>query len=67
LVCHGHRHIMGAGAIGELDAEIQVVALPSTTLGDKSRGRLDGLLRYSVAGLRADGTWGVALVAVGDH
>jgi len=66
LVCHGHRHALTAGVIGERDAEIAVVGLPSTTLGDKSRtGMLDGVLRYAVAGLRRDGSWGVALRPVG--
>jgi hypothetical protein len=46
--------------IGERDAEIAVVGLPSTTLGDKSiDGMLDGVLRYAVAGLRSDGGWAV--------
>lgn len=43
-----------------------VVGLPSTTLGDKSTGeQLDGVMRYGVAGLRADHTWGVAIQDVG--
>jgi hypothetical protein len=64
LVCHGHRHAMTAGTIG---GGVSVVGLPSTTLGDKSvTGQLDGILRYSVAGLRLDGTgWGVAVREVG--
>jgi hypothetical protein len=63
LVCHGHRHALSAGLIGDA---IAVVGLPSTTLGDKSiDGMLDGVLRYGVAGLRADGSWGVALHQVG--
>jgi hypothetical protein len=67
LVCHGHRHALSAGMIGELDAEIAVVGLPSTTLGDKSlTGMLDGVLRYAVAGLRPDGSWAVALRPVGE-
>jgi hypothetical protein len=62
LVCHGHRHIITAGEVGHADAPIAVLGLPSTTLGDKSHGApLDGILRYGVAGLRRDGTWGVAL------
>jgi hypothetical protein len=66
LVCHGHRHALSAGVIGERDAEIAVVGLPSTTLGDKSiDGMLDGVLRYAVAGLRRDGSWAVALHPVG--
>jgi hypothetical protein len=66
LVCHGHRHALTAGLIGEPSAPIAVVGLPSTTLGDKSiSGMLDGVLRYGIAGLRADGTWGVALRQVG--
>lgn len=66
LVCHGHRHALSAGVIGERDAEIAVVGLPSTTLGDKSiDGMLDGVLRYAVAGLRGDGSWAVALHPVG--
>jgi 3',5'-cyclic AMP phosphodiesterase CpdA len=64
LVCHGHRHAMTAGTIGD---GVSVVGLPSTTLGDKSvTGQLDGVLRYTVAGLRLDGTgWGVAVREVG--
>jgi hypothetical protein len=66
LVCHGHRHALSAGVIGDRDAEIAVVGLPSTTLGDKSiTGMLDGVLRYAIAGLRRDGSWGVALRPVG--
>jgi hypothetical protein len=66
LVCHGHRHALTAGLIGAPEAPISVVGLPSTTLGDKSiTGMLDGVLRYGVAGLRADGTWAVALRQVG--
>jgi hypothetical protein len=66
LVCHGHRHALSAGMIGDDDAAIAVVGLPSTTLGDKSLdGMLDGVLRYGVAGLRRDGTWGVGLHQVG--
>jgi hypothetical protein len=66
LVCHGHRHALTAGLIGDTDAPIAVVGLPSTILGDKSvTGMLDGVLRYGVAGLRRDGTWGVALRSVG--
>jgi hypothetical protein len=66
LVCHGHRHALSAGMIGEHGGEIAVVGLPSTTLGDKSlTGMLDGVLRYAVAGLRGDGSWAVALRPVG--
>ncbi len=62
LVCHGHRHALTAGMIGD----VAVVGLPSTILGDKSQtGQLDGTLRYAIAGLRRDGTWGVALRQVG--
>jgi len=64
LVCHGHRHALTAG---RLDNGVAVVGLPSTTMGDKSvTARLDGILRYAVAGLRRDGSgWGVALREVG--
>jgi calcineurin-like phosphoesterase family protein len=63
LVCHGHRHALTAGTLG---GEISVIGLPSTTLGDKSAtGVLDGILRYAIAGLRRDGTWGVAFRQVG--
>ena len=66
LVCHGHRHALTAGLVGDRDAPIAVVGLPSTTLGDKSlKGKLDGVLRYGVAGLRSDGTWAVGLHDVG--
>lgn len=66
LVCHGHRHAMTAGVVGDADAEIAIVGLPSTTLGDKSiSGTLDGMLRYGIAGLRHDGSWGVAMQNVG--
>ncbi len=66
MVCHGHRHALTAGVVGEPDAPISVVGLPSTIFGDKSvTGMLDGVLRYGVAGLRSDGTWAVALQAVG--
>jgi hypothetical protein len=67
LVCHGHRHVLTAGRIIDpaIGAAIDVIGLPSTTLGNKPRGVLDGILRYAVPGLRADGTWGVAPVAVG--
>lgn len=66
LVCHGHRHALTAGVVGDRDAPIAVVGLPSTTLGDKSiNGMLDGVLRYGVAGLRRDGTWAVGLHHVG--
>jgi hypothetical protein len=62
LVCHGHRHIFATGSVGD---RISIVGLPSTTLGDKARGTLDGVLRYAIAGLRRDGTWGVAIREVG--
>jgi len=66
LICHGHRHALTAGVVGDADAPIAVVGLPSTTLGDKSiSGRLDGMLRYGVAGLRGDGSWAVGLRRVG--
>ncbi len=66
LVCHGHRHSLTAGTFGDPDAPVAVVGLPSSTFGDKSHtGQLDGVLRYGVAGLRADGSWGVALHDVG--
>jgi hypothetical protein len=66
LICHGHRHALTAGVVGDGDAPIAVVGLPSTTLGDKSiSGRLDGMLRYGIAGLRRDGSWAVALRRVG--
>ena len=66
LVCHGHRHALTAGEVGDADAPIAVVGLPSTTLGDKSTsGMLDGVLRYGIAGLRRDGTWAVAIHEVG--
>lgn len=67
LVCHGHRHALTAGEIGDHDAPIAVVGLPSTTLGDKAAtGRLDGILRYAVAGLARDGSgWRVAIREVG--
>jgi hypothetical protein len=65
LACHGHRHIMTAGVVGDRDAEIAVVGLPSTTLGDKSNGGvLDCVPRYAIAGLRRDGSWGVAMRAI---
>jgi hypothetical protein len=63
VVVHGHRHILGAGTAGD----IEIVALPSTTLGNKPRGVLDATLRYAIAGLRADGSWGVAMRQVGFH
>jgi hypothetical protein len=66
LVCHGHRHVSTAGTVLDGNAEIAIAGLPSTTLGDKSNaGILDGVLRYGVAGLRRDGSWGVALHDVG--
>jgi hypothetical protein len=46
--------------------DIAVVGLPSSTLGDKSVAEtLDGVLRFGVAGLRRDGSWGVALEEIG--
>jgi hypothetical protein len=66
LVCHGHRHALTTGWIGDPWAPIALVGLPSSTLGDKAgTGCLDGILRYGVAGLRSDGSWGVALHEVG--
>jgi hypothetical protein len=66
LVCHGHRHTLTSGRIGEGAAAIDVVGLPSSTLGDKATtGVLDGMLRYAIAGLRSDGSWGLALVGAG--
>jgi hypothetical protein len=67
LVCHGHRHALTAGEIGDLDAPVRVVGLPSTTLGDKAAtGRLDGVMRYAIAGLARDGSgWRVAIREVG--
>ena len=66
LVCHGHRHAMTAGSIDDGDASIAVFGMPSSTLGDKSlTGQLDGRLRYAIAGLRDDGSWGVAATEVG--
>jgi len=63
LVCHGHRHVLTTGQIG---ADLDVLGLPSTTLGDKAgRNVLDGILRYAVVGLRPDGSWAAALVPVG--
>jgi hypothetical protein len=63
LVCHGHRHVLTAGTIGD---GISVVGLPSTTLGDKAgTGRLDAMMRYAVAGITRAGMWGVALQDVG--
>jgi hypothetical protein len=60
LVCHGHRHALAAGVVD--DAEIAVVGLPSTTLGDKSAIPVhDGIARYAIAGLRRDGTWAIEL------
>ena len=62
LICHGHRHVLAAGLVGERGAELAVFGMPSTTLGDKSTGGvLDGVPRYAVAGLRRDGSWGVAV------
>ncbi|HEY4176395.1 MAG TPA: metallophosphoesterase [Kofleriaceae bacterium] len=66
MVCHGHRHAMTAGNVGHPSGEIAIVGLPSSTLGDKSvTGQLDARLRYGVAGLRRDGSWGLALHDVG--
>ncbi len=66
LVVHGHRHVLTAGRITDGTTAIDVVGMPSSTLGDKSvNGLLDGVLRYAIAGLRSDGAWGVALVPVG--
>lgn len=67
LVCHGHRHTLTAGEIGDPAQPIAVVGLPSTTLGDKATGgQLDGLLRYAIAGLARDGSgWRVAIREVG--
>ncbi|HEY6039769.1 MAG TPA: hypothetical protein VIV58_36060, partial [Kofleriaceae bacterium] len=63
VVVHGHRHVLEAGRAGD----VEILALPSTTLGTKPRGVLDATLRYAVAGLRADGSWGVAIREVGAH
>jgi Calcineurin-like phosphoesterase len=66
LVCHGHRHTRTAGRITDGTTSIDIVGLPSSTLGDKAdTGAHDAELRYAIAGLRADGTWGVALVGAG--
>jgi len=63
LICHGHRHAATLGTVGE---DCAVVGLPSTTLGDKSRSPvLDGVVRYTVAGLRRDGSWGIAMRELG--
>jgi hypothetical protein len=65
LVCHGHRHVLTTGRIVDGDASIDVVGLPSTTLGGKSRdGVLDTVTRYGIAGLRRDGSWTIALIDV---
>jgi len=65
LVCHGHRHATTTGTITDGRHAIDVAGLPSSLLGDKSRdGILDGIVRYTVAGLRPDGTWGISLIAV---
>jgi hypothetical protein len=65
LVCHGHRHAMTTGTITDGRHAIEVAGLPSSTLGDKSRdGVLDGVVRYTIAGLRPDGGWGIAPIAV---
>lgn len=66
LICHGHRHDSTAGWVGDPSAPIAIIGLPSSTLGDKrGTGILDGMMRYGIAGLRRDGTWGVALREVG--
>jgi len=63
MICHGHRHVQTAGIVGDA---VAVVGMPSSTLGDKGdTGRLDGIMRYGVAGLRRDGTWAVAMQDVG--
>jgi hypothetical protein len=65
LVCHGHRHATTTGTITDGRHTIEVAGLPSSTLGDKSLdGVLDGIVRYTVAGLLPDGSWGISLVAV---
>jgi hypothetical protein len=65
LVCHGHRHAMTTGTLRDGKHTIEVAGLPSSTLGDKSRdGVLDGTMRYTVAGLLPDGSWGIAPIAV---
>jgi hypothetical protein len=62
LIVHGHRHALTAGWIGD----IAIVGMPSSTLGNKAQTNLlDGIMRYGIAGLRRDGTWGVALRDVG--
>jgi hypothetical protein len=67
LVCHGHRHALVTGSITDGDVSIDVVGMPSSTLGDKAnRPTLDGITRFAVAGMRADGSWGIAFVAVGE-
>jgi hypothetical protein len=62
-----YRRRSTAGEIGDRDAPIAVVGLPSTTLGDKAAtGQLDGILRYAIAGLARDGGgWRVAIREVG--
>lgn len=51
---------------GAIALRVAVLGMPSSTLGDKAgTGVLDGVLRYAVPGLRDDGSWGVAVVAVG--
>ena len=63
MICHGHRHALTTGFIGD---GIAVVGLPSSTLGDKANtGILDGIMRYGIAGLRRDRTWAVAVREVG--
>jgi hypothetical protein len=65
LVCHGHRHATTTGTITDGRHTIDVAGLPSSTLGDKSRdGVLDGVVRYTIAGLQPGRSWGIALVAV---
>jgi len=62
----GAGHQAPRAGAGHGDASIAIVGMPSSTLGDKSlTGQLDGRLRYAIAGLRADGSWGVALRDVG--
>lgn len=65
LICHGHRHAMTTGRLFDGRYTLEVAGLPSSTMGDKSRsGVLDGMMRYTVAGLRPDGSWGIAPIAV---
>ena len=63
MICHGHRHCLTTGLVG---GGIAVVGMPSSTLGDKAAtGRLDGIMRYAVAGLRSNRTWAIAIHEVG--